>query len=101
MLLLCNKRKIDILQAPKDQLANFLSESFVAGKSYITINTYRSALSLTLYPLINFAIGTHPLIVRLVRGVCNERPPAPRYSTTWDATKITDYFLDTVCLGST
>lgn len=100
-MLLCNKRKIDILQAPKDRVANFLSESFVACKSYTTINTYRSALSSTVYPFNNFAIGTHPPIVRLVNGVYNERIPALRYSTTWDATKITDYFLDIVCVGST
>ena len=87
----CNKRQIDMLQAPIDQMANFLSESFAAGKSYSTINTYRSALSLTLYPFNNSAVGTHPLIVRLVKGVYNERPPAPRYSTTWDVTKVTDY----------
>lgn len=29
--------------------------------------------------------------MRLVKGVYNERPPAPRYSTTWDVTKVTDY----------
>ena len=82
-------------------MANFLSESFVVGKSYITINTYRFALTSTLYPFNYFAIGTHPLIVRLVKGVYNERPPAPRYSTTRDVTKITDYFLYIVCVGST
>lgn len=82
-------------------MTNFLSQSFVAGKSYTTINTYRSALSSTLYPFNNFAIGTYPLIVRLVKGVYNERPPAPHYSTTWDVTKITDYFLDIACVEST
>ena len=88
----CNKRQIDILQAPLDQVANFLSESFAAGKSYSTINTYRSALSSTLYPFNNPAVGTHSLIVRLVKEVYSERPPAPRYSTTWDVTKVTDYW---------
>ena len=80
-----------MLQAPIDQMANFLSGSFAAGKSYSTINTYRSALSSTLYPFNNSAVGTHPLIVRLVKGVYNERRPTPRYSTTWNVTKVTDY----------
>ena len=44
----CEERKIHLLQASVDEVVNFLSQSFAEGKSYSTVNTYRSALSSTL-----------------------------------------------------
>ena len=40
----CEQRKIDLLQASVDEVVNFLSQSFAEGKSYSTVNAYRSAL---------------------------------------------------------
>lgn len=74
-----------------NEVANFLSECFAEGKSYSTINTYRSALSSSLYPITNTTIGSHPLITRLLKGIYHLRPPVPRYSNTWDVTKVTSY----------
>ena len=39
----------------------------------------------------NTTIGYHPLISRLLTGMYNVRTPIPRYSTTWDVTKVTTY----------
>ena len=86
-----DERKTDILQAPVTEVANFLSECFADGKSYSTINTYRSALSSTLHPINKTAVGSHPLVTRLPKGVYNLRTPVPRYSTTWDVTEVTGY----------
>ena len=36
-------------------------------------------------------IGQHPLVIRLLKGISNERPPRPRYTTTWDVSKVTSY----------
>jgi len=33
-------------------------------------------------------VGQHPLVTRFLKGVYNSRPPAPRYSTTWDVNVI-------------
>ncbi len=30
------------------------------------------------------SIGQHPLVTRLLKGVYNQRPPKPRYTSTWD-----------------
>ena len=87
----CTQRKIDTLQPPVNEVANFLSKCFADGKSYSTINSYRSALSSSLYPINNTTIGSHPLISRLLKGMYNVRTPIPRYSTTWDVTKVTTY----------
>ena len=36
-------------------------------------------------------MGQHPLVTRLMNGIANERPPKPRYTTTWDVAKVTTY----------
>jgi hypothetical protein len=36
-------------------------------------------------------VGQHPLVTRLMKGIANERPPKPRYTTTWDVSKVTTY----------
>ena len=87
----CEQRKIDLLQISVDEVVNFLSQSFAEGKSYSTVNTYRSALSSTLYPVNNVAVGSHPLVVRLLKGIYHLRTPLPRYSSTWDVAKVTSY----------
>ena len=69
----CEQRKIDLLQASVDEVVNFLSQSFAEGKSYSTVNTYQSALSSTLYPVNNVAVGSHPLVVRLLKGIYTGR----------------------------
>ena len=51
----CKQRKIDTLQPPVNEVANFVSKCFADGKSYI--NSYRSALSSSLYPLITPLLG--------------------------------------------
>ena len=33
-------------------------------------------------------LGKHPLVVRLMRGVYNTRPPQPRYMTIWDVGQV-------------
>ena len=63
----------DLLQASVDEVVNFLSQSFAEGKSYSTVNTYQSALSSTLYPVNNVAVGSHPLVVRLLKGIYTGR----------------------------
>lgn len=39
-------------------------------------------------------IGEHPLIKRFFKGIFRLRPPAPRYSTTWDVSKVL-YYIET------
>ena len=48
-------------------------------------------MSSTLCNVNNVAVGSHPLVTRLLKGVYNLRTPSPRYSSTWDITKVTSY----------
>lgn len=50
--------------------------------------------SSTLARVDGFDIGKHPLVVRLMRGVCNTRPPVARYSSTWDVTVVLKYISE-------
>ena len=65
-------------------VCDFLSDQFGEGKSYSTVNSYRSALSGMLVLLNGRPIGEHPLIVRLLKGMFNVRSPVPRHYGTWD-----------------
>lgn len=87
----CKERQTDIIQASINDVVNFLADCFADGRSYSTINTYRSALSSTLCNINNVAVGSHPLVTRLLKGVYNLRTPSPRYFSTWDVTKVTGY----------
>ena len=71
----------------------FLTDCFHEDKGYSTISTYRSALSTTLCAMNDDqdSLGSHPLIARLLKGVYILRPPTPRYSSTWDVSKVADY----------
>ena len=62
---------------------NFLADMYARGLSYSTINTARSALS-SLSTSNTNTTGSHPRVVRLLRGVFASRPPTFTYSVIWD-----------------
>ena len=70
---------------------NFLAEEYFAGAAYSSLNILRSSMSSFLPPCEGHPIGSHPLVVRFMRGVFNLRPPQPRYTTTWDAGVVLNY----------
>ena len=73
------------LQADLVTVCDFLTgQSEDLKNSYSTINSYRSALSSLLLPLDGYALGEHPIIVCLLKGMFHVSPPEPRYSFTWD-----------------
>lgn len=69
-------------------ILDFLASEYAEGKQYRTLNSYRSAISMTHSPIDGVVVGKHPLVVRLMRGVYNARPPQPRYTTTWDVGQV-------------
>ena len=84
----CRERCVDPLCASIGQILDFLTSQFAEGKQFRTLNSYRSAISMTHPPIDGVVIGKHPLISRFMRGVFNNRPPQPRYSFTWDVAKV-------------
>lgn len=80
--------------ASVDQIANFLIYLFEKWYEYITINSYRSAIS-SFHPEHEvIKVGQTVLIKQLMTGVFNSRPPIPRYTETWDVDLVLKYILN-------
>ena len=83
--------KLIQFQPTVKDILTFLSDQFDSNLQYRTVNVLRSAIS-SVHPWIEGKpVGQHPLVTRLMKGIANERPPKPRYTTTWDVTKVTTY----------
>ena len=74
---------------------------YAQGLGYSTLNTVRSALSaiLRISDCQNF--GSHPFVIRFMKGVFETRKPKPNYDVIWDASKVLTYLstLITPCKG--
>ncbi len=62
------------------------------GLGYSSLNTARSALSLLVGKVEGVTLGSHPLVVRFIKGVASKRPPRSRYEHIWDVDKVLDMF---------
>ena len=68
-----------------------MAELYQAGSSYSTLNTARSALSITFVVSDSDTFGRHPLVSRFMKGVFETRPSLPRYGETWDVNLMLNY----------
>ena len=84
----CSRREIDPFSCDIRHFLDFLSELFEDGLQHRTINSIRSAVSMTHDQVEGVPIGQHPLVTRLLKGVYNLRPPQPRYSDTWNVDMV-------------
>ena len=71
---------------------DFLGSLFSEGLQYRSINTIRSAVSVTHPHISGSPIGQHALVTRLMKGIYNSRPLAPRYTSSWDMGQVTSYW---------
>ena len=71
---------------------DFLSQIFVKGHAYSTINSTKCAIAtIVCRPPYN-ALNKHPLINKYMTGVFNLRPPKPKLSFVWDIDILFKYF---------
>ena len=87
----CIERGSDPFSGPVSEVANFLAVLYQEGYQYNSVNAYRSAISSVHEKVDDLPVGQHPMIIRLVKGVFNNRPPIPRYSATWDVQTVLNY----------
>lgn len=78
----CREQQVNPLSASLDSVLYFLASQFEAGLEYRTLNVYHSALSATHPQIEGYNVGEHPLVVQLLKGIFNSRPPVPRYTST-------------------
>jgi hypothetical protein len=50
-------------------------------------------LSSTLDKIDGVDIGKHPLVLKLMKGAYNRKPPAPKYSGFWDIGTVVNYLI--------
>ena len=93
----CFKRKLDPLSAPLTDILLFLTEYFNSGAAYRSVNVARSAISTSHTKLNGLPVGQNLLVIQLLKGMFNNRPPKPRYSHTWEVSSMTKYLAS---LGS-
>ncbi len=91
----CSERGVDPISGDIAEVVNFLAHLFQQGYQYRSLN---SAISSVHEKIDGYEVGQHPLVTRLIKGAFRERPPQPRYSETWDVSKVTSH-LDS--LGNT
>ena len=86
----CREREINNVQAALSDILDF-SSLVDSGLSYSAINSARSALSAIGLVQDGFSVGSHPPVIRLLKGIYNMKPPQSRYSKTWDASLVLAY----------
>ena len=73
----CMSREVDPISCPVHPFLDFLAGLFSEGLQYRSINTIRSAVSMTHKQVNGVPLGQHPLVSRLFKGMYNFRPPQP------------------------
>ena len=92
----CERNNLEGFTADPVILINFLQEQFeTTTKQHSTLNSYRSAVSMTLPPCVgsNLPVGQHPLVCRFMRGVHRLRPPKVKLFPTWQVSNVLQYLL--------
>jgi hypothetical protein len=87
----CSERDFDPLSNDLATVFQYLTDLHNKGYATRSVNVHRSMLSMTLDPVGGRNIGEHPLVVQLLKGCYNVKPPQPRYDSTWGTEIVTDY----------
>ena len=91
----CGEQHCDPFSGPVSHVVNFLAYLFENGYQYRSLNAYRSAISSVHVHVDGVAVGQHPLVTRLMKGVYHSRPPLPRYTSTWNVDRVL-FFLESL-----
>ena len=87
----CDQRSVDPFSTSLADIVQFLTDLHVEGKEYSTVNTYRSAISMSHVSVEGVVFGKHPTVCRLMQGIFNSRPPKPKYKSVWDVDVVVTY----------
>ena len=101
----CMPWKVDPLSCSVYPFLDFLASLFSTERlQYRSIDTIRSAVSMTQAHIEGLPMGQYPLVSRMFKGMYYSRPPQPRYTRTWDVDIMTRYLssLENIppCLSS-
>ena len=83
----CQSEKRDPLQPDIYLVLKYLTFRFNQEASYGTLNSERSAINL----ISTIDLGSDPAISRFFKGVFKNRPPKPKYDTTWNTEAVLNW----------
>ena len=83
--------KIIEISPTLNNVIEYLTDLYEKGHSYSSINVAKSSLSSLGISFESYTAGSHPLVVRFLKGVFNIRPPKSRYSSIWDVNVVLSY----------
>ena len=87
----CSQRKIHPLSPTILDVIAYLTSMYDRGLQYTTIAVAKSVLSGMLHVPGVISISSHPLIIRLMKGIFDVRPPKPRYEFIWDTELVLNF----------
>jgi hypothetical protein len=83
---------ISFHQATVTNVADYLSHLLDIKLQWSTINSHRSAFSETLALMDGKAVGKHPVILKLMKGIFNRRPTKIEIPNVWDSSRVLNLF---------
>ena len=91
----CSRRQVHPLSPTILDIIAYLTSMYDCSLQYTTIAASKSVLAGVLHIPGVTSISSHPLIIRLLKGIFYVRPPKPRYEFIWD-TDLVLKFLKTL-----
>ena len=85
------ERNINYSSPEISEALQFLMSLYCKGLSYSAISTARSALSVVVKVQGCSTFGSHPLVIRFMKGIYENRKPKPKYDCIWDASVVIRY----------
>ena len=90
----CGAKQVDPISCGIQPFLDSIGSLFADGLQYRSINTIRSAVSITHEPIKGSPISQHPPVKQMLKGVYHARPPQPRYSGSWEVSKVVNYLAN-------
>ena len=87
----CSSRSEDPFSCNLKIILCYLTELYLEGREYRTINNHRSAISLYHEQVDGVDVGKHIDVRTLLKGISKERPPAPNSNEVWDIKDLLQY----------
>ncbi|XP_043480226.1 uncharacterized protein LOC122509950 [Leptopilina heterotoma] len=83
----CKSKGISMFEAPVPEVLSFLSSTAESIKTYGTLNSYRSAVSLVL----KYDLGNNTMVKRFCKGFSVAKPSRAKYNDIWDPDNVLRY----------
>ncbi|CAG8538384.1 36198_t:CDS:10 [Gigaspora margarita] len=87
----CASREYDPIRCPLQTVVDFLDDLYNQNMQYNMIASYRSAISEAYVPVERKAIGAHPIVVRVTKGLYNLQLPKQKPTNIVDVLLTMDY----------